>query len=400
MQFNRCIVGDCRSTMRALVEAGVRVQTVVTSPPYWGLRNYGVDGQLGLEPTPGEYIANMVEVFRLVRDLLADDGTLWLNMGDSYAGSPGGYQGKHGDRATRTFTARIGMEKSGGNLKPKDLVMMPHRLAIALQDDGWWVRSDIVWHKPNPMPESIYDRPTKAHEYVFLMAKSEIYFYDADGDQAARVRGHPRPLRARTIDDAQVGRWRRFNRVETPDHRAQLRSHAEKGPLRVEYRRRRSSGPGGALRQWGTPQRRGVGLRRPAGWEGSPPQRTLARGPAAHGRGVNPKAEGITREDGKANESFSAAVRDVVLMRNARSVWTIPTEPFSGAHFATFPTELVKPCILAGSRPGDLVFDPFMGSGTVAEVAMSLSRQWLGCELNPDYVTLQGERTRQHGMAF
>lgn len=180
MKLNHCYIGDCRDVMRSLIAEGMRVQTVVTSPPYWGLRNYGIAGQLGLERDPIRYLARMRSVFRLVHDLLADDGTLWLNMGDSYAGAPGGYQGKNGDRFSRTFTAKIDLHKRATWLKPKDLVGMPWLLALVLRADGWWLRSDIIWHKPNPMPESIDDRPTKAHEYLFLFSKSGRYYYNAE----------------------------------------------------------------------------------------------------------------------------------------------------------------------------------------------------------------------------
>ena len=283
--LNKTHVGDCRDLLRKMAIDGVRVQCVVTSPPYWGLRDYGVPGQFGLERTWVRHVARMREVFRCVREVLADDGTLWMNYGDSYASSGGpGWQGKNGQRADRRFTltrnqvAFRGYRRTARNgLKPKDLVGMPWRVAFALQDDDWYLRSDIIWHKPNPMPESVTDRPTKAHEYLFLLAKSERYYYDAEA---------------------------------------------------------------------------------------------IAEG-------------GSGRSAGK---------------RNRRSVWTVPTQPFSGAHFATFPRTLIEPCILAGSRPGDTVLDPFMGSGTTAQVATDLGRNFIGCELNPDYVRLHDMRRTTQGM--
>lgn len=191
--IDTCFVGDVRDGLRAFIAGGIRAQTCVTSPPYWGLRDYGVAGQIGLEPTPEQFVATMVDVFRLVRDALADDGTLWLNLGDSYAtgagrvgNAPGGgaqgerwrggHEGKHGQVGPMTQPNRLPI----AGLKPKDLIGIPWRVALALQADGWYLRSDIIWHKPNPMPESIKDRPTKAHEYLFLLAKSERYFYDAE----------------------------------------------------------------------------------------------------------------------------------------------------------------------------------------------------------------------------
>ena len=282
--LNRTHVGDCRELLKQMAADGVRVQTCVTSPPYFGLRDYGVEGQIGLEPTPAEYVERMVDVFRAVRDVLTDDGTLWLNLGDSY--SSGG-------------------RKDGA--KPKDLLGIPWRVALALQADGWYLRSDIIWHKPNPLPESVTDRPTKAHEYVFLLSKSERYYYDANS------------IKERATDTG------RLSGIDGRDERAEARP------------------PGSSAR-------------------------TFAR--------IDYSSRG----------------------RNKRAVWTIPTAPFSGAHFATFPRALVEPCILAGSRAGDIVLDPFMGSGTTAEVATRFGREFLGCELNPKYVELHEMRRTTVGM--
>jgi len=256
--------GDCRNIMRQWAADGVKAQMCVTSPPYFGLRDYGHEGQLGLEHTPEEYIAAIAEVFRCVRDVLADDGTLWLNIGDSYG-------------------------------KGKQLLMIPARVALALQADGWVLRQDIIWHKPNPMPESVRDRCTKAHEYIFLLTKSERYFYDHKAVREPEVCGR-------------------------------------------------------------------------------------VRGPALHPDAVSTNGNGGLAR--RKSDGF----------RNRRSVWTVPTHSYKGAHFATFPPSLIMPCILAGSRPGDIVLDPFMGSGTTAAVSVSLARQYLGCELNPDYGPLQQER--------
>ena len=316
--MNKIEFGDCRETMRRWAADGVRVQMCVTSPPYFGLRDYGHEGQIGLEQTPEEYIAAMVEVFRCVRDVLADDGTLWLNIGDSYAGSgsaggqykPGGIA-KTGTSAPSTWSAEYSRKPvtlSVPGCKPKDLIGIPWMLAFALRSDGWYLRQDIIWHKPNPMPESVRDRCTKAHEYIFLLSKSDRYFFDSEAMKEPAVGGA-------------TGAAASFKRSGS---------------------KREQTIPG-----------QGYGTHRPE------------------------------REDVAYNQT-----------RNRRSVWTVATRPYSGAHFATFPTALIEPCILAGSRPGDIVLDPFMGSGTTAAVALQHGRQYLGCELNPDYGPLQQERIR------
>jgi DNA modification methylase len=308
---NRIEFGDCRDTMRRWAAGGVKVQTCVTSPPYFGLRDYGHEGQIGLEPTPEAYIAAMVEVFRCVRDVLADDGTLWLNIGDSYA-TNGGAHGGRGDNQ-RGVGAKRTHENGGGDqqprrapegLKPKDLIGIPWMLAFALRADGWYLRQDIIWHKPNPMPESVRDRCTKAHEYIFLLSKSERYFFDSEA-------------------------------MKEP---ADLKNHRDSR-----------------------------GIRRTA--PGSPDHTGF--------------------KDGRHYKT-----------RNKRSVWTVTTKPYKGAHFATFPPDLIEPCILAGSRQGDTVLDPFMGSGTTAQVAVQHGRQYLGCELNPSYEPLQRSRLSGLQMAL
>jgi DNA modification methylase len=328
-----CYVGDVREGLRSFIAAGVRARTCVTSPPYWGLRDYGVAGQLGLEPTPDEYVANMVEVFRLVRDVLADDATVWLNIGDSYAtgggkvgAAPGG--GKQGEswRMRGVMTSPNRMPIPG--LKPKDLCGIPWRLAFALQADGWWLRQDIIWSKPNPMPESVSDRCTKAHEYLFLLSKRARYYFDA-----AAI--------AEPIADSSVARLAQDVARQTGSTRANGGAKTN-GSMKAVSGDRRIAGAA-------------------AGIDGR-----------------------------KHNGEYTS--------RNKRSVWSIPTESFKEAHFATFPTALVEPCILAGSEPGDVVLDPFMGSGTTAKVAMSLGRQWIGCELNPEYAAMQTRRAAQRGL--
>jgi DNA modification methylase len=310
--MNKIEFGDCRETMRRWAAEGVKVQTCVTSPPYFGLRDYGHDGQIGLEQTPEKYIEAMVEVFRRVKDVLADDGTLWVNIGDSYAAQRGGTHqpaetlagGKGGKMADGSIVNRD--RHAGYNptrnaaaigLKHKDLIGIPWMLAFALRADGWYLRQDIIWHKPNPMPESVRDRCTKAHEYIFLLSKSEKYFFDSEA-----------------MKEPATGR-----------------------------------DPGNV---------------------------------APH------KHAGERFAETKSNLA-NVGARET---RNRRSVWTVATRPFKGAHFATFPTALIEPCILAGSKPNDIVLDPFMGSGTTAAVALQHGRQYLGCELNPDYGPLQQER--------
>lgn len=358
-------VGDCRATMRAMIAAGVRVNCIVTSPPYWGLRDYGVAGQFGLERTWLRHVARMRGTFRLARELLADDGTLWMNYGDSYnttrAGGAVGHNSTiNGQRtqeefrkASRAMKSRISPPDVDGpnrrvqrGLKSKDLVGMPWRVAFALQADGWYLRSDIIWHKPNPMPESIGDRPTKSHEYVFLLSRSERYHYDA-----------------RAISEPVSG--------TAPVRGAGVNPKARRDVF-------------------------------PAGWTAGGGKHTAVEHAKTKGDDVAATKFGKSRAPrSKQNDSFSAAVAGLVETRNARTVWTIPSAPFSAAHFATFPRDLVRRCILAGSRPGDTVFDPFMGSGTVAEVALELGRRYIGCELNPEYAAMfRSHRSQQTGLAL
>ena len=301
------LVGDVRDSLRTLPDGSVRC--VVTSPPYWGLRDYGHDGQLGLEQTPDEYVAGMVEVFREVRRVLADDGTLWLNLGDSY----NAYNANRGaSTSISDGVAGRGHPKHQRGLmthtlKNKDLVGIPWRVAFALQADGWYLRQDIIWAKPNPMPESVRDRCTKAHEYVFLLTKSPRYYYD---------------------------------------HVAVKEPVSEVSLKRAEY-----------------------------GWDSDRPSTKNA---SMGGTGIHVEKMGTRFVNPEG--------------RNKRSVWTITTKPFKGAHFAVMPEALVEPCVLAGSAPGDTVLDPFSGSGTVGVVALRHGRNYVGCELNPQYAALSEQR--------
>lgn len=277
------------------------IDCVVTSPPYWGLRDYGNDNQIGLEKTPEEYVAKMVEVFREVRRVLKDDGTLWLNIGDSYAGnnSRASSNGRAGYGNKReTVTARF-----GNGLKPKDLAGIPWRVAFALQADGWYLRQDIIWHKPNPIPESVRDRCTKSHEYVFLLTKKSKYYFD---------------------------------------------NEAIKEPSNPKWHSRYTYAFGG--KKVSELKKTKFGATKPSGH------------------------------------------RNTYLKRNKRDVWQIPVKQFREAHFAVMPEALVEPCILAGSKKGGVILDPFFGSGTVGVVAKKHNRKYIGIELNPEYIKIAEKR--------
>jgi site-specific DNA-methyltransferase (adenine-specific) len=304
------IHGDALTELKKL-ESGI-AQTCITSPPYWGLRDYGCDGQLGLEPSPEEYVTRLVEIFAEVKRVLRDDGTLWLVLGDSYT------SGNRPDR-DHSLTSRTsgltnrsaGMDRPSTPMgtKPKDLVGIPWRVAFALQADGWYLRSDIIWAKPNPMPESVTDRPTSAHEHIFLLAKSQRYFYDADA------------VAEESLDP--IGTHR-----------------------------------GGSLYRAAT-------------------------------FGIEDELIAQNCHRGKFETILSTG------KRNKRNVWTVVTQPYPEAHFAVFPPALIEPCVLAGSAEGDIVLDPFLGSGTTAEVALKHRRKFIGIELNPEYVELAEKRLRE-----
>lgn len=303
----RIYQGDCLEHMEWMADESV--QCCVTSPPYFGLRDYGVEGQLGLEQTPEQYVQKMVEVFREVRRILKPDGTLWLNLGDSYVRNPAKGQQKPGDAGKQKYIIERGNGRSSNaclpsGMKEKDLIGIPWMVAFALRADGWYLRQDIIWHKPNPMPESVRDRCTKAHEYIFLLTKNERYFFDSEA----------------------------------------MKEPALNAGARIKL---------GA--------------------------KSFAKGQAA-GKGVAPSGNG------------NADHYDVPAYRNRRSVWTVTTQPFKGAHFATYPPGLIEPCVLAGSRRNDVVFDPFGGSGTTAAVALRHGRRAITCELNPEYVELIKQR--------
>jgi site-specific DNA-methyltransferase (cytosine-N4-specific) len=358
--INNCHFGDCRDTMRAMIADGVKVQTIVTSPPYWGLRDYGgVGGQIGHEPTLREFIDTLVDVFELCRELLADDGTAWVNMGDAYAndGKWGGSTGGKHVAALHGNTG-VGRQKRTTGLKSKDMMGQPWRLAFALQDAGWYLRQDIIWHKPNPMPESTRDRCTKAHEYMFLLSKNERYYFDAEAIKEQAVSG---------FNANGVGFGHGY------DVNFQERDRVKRVPT-----------------GWDTSD---GGHRELTGRYKGPGNKTH--------RGTEAYESGDEHHRTKSGlVDYASKVREAggIDTRNKRSVWTIPTQPYNGAHFATFPEALVEPCVLAGSRPGDVVFDPFFGSGTAGQVASRLGRGFVGCELNPAYGELQNERLQQPGL--
>lgn len=331
------LIGDCRARLCELPDKSAH--TCVTSPPYFGLRDYGCDGQVGLEETPAEFLSAMVEVFREVRRVLRDDGTVWINIGDSYASTPSFGRGGGSTLQGRKQGGEGGWSQDKSRLdgfKPKDLMGIPWRLAFALQDDGWYLRQDIIWSKPNPMPESVTDRCTKSHEYIFLLSKCPKYHFDQDAI-AEDVAPATVARLAQDIDN-QVGSDRVPGRTNG-------RMNAVSRTSRNSFRRENS--------------KRGI----------------------AH-VGQNMGTHRPDRDAGKWD----------VTKRNKRSVWNVATVPFKGAHFATYPPALIEPCILAGCPEGGTVLDPFGGAGTTGLVADRLKRNAVLCELNPEYVELARKR--------
>lgn len=321
MSVAEIIVADARDGLTRLADQSA--QCVVTSPPYWALRDYGVPGQIGLESTIDEFVAALSTVFRDVWRVLRDDGTLWLNLGDTYnSNQVGGFDtnGDGGDRKRAAATPII------ARTRPKNLLGVPWRVAFALQADGWYLRSDIIWHKPNPMPESVTDRPTRAHEYLFLLTKRERYYYDSDA------------IRTPALDD--------------PRGPGLHNGYAPPGQLPH----------GGALR------------------DGVKHRSDKQRGHSRRHAGFDARWDAMSRAEQLARGA------------NKRTVWTIATQGFSGGHFAVFPEALVEPCLLAGSRSGDLVVDPFAGSGTVGVVALRHGRRFVGIEISPEYAEIARQR--------
>lgn len=337
--------GDCREVLRTMPDQSVHC--CVTSPPYFGLRDYGVAGQIGLEPTPDQFVAEMVAVFREVRRVLRDNGTLWLNLGDSYAASGRGgnpddsaHQKQSSNRGSRQFfqegivdAGAIGRKwvKPPAGYKQKDLIGIPWLVAFALRADGWYLRQDIIWSKPNPMPESVQDRCTKSHEYIFLLSKSRRYHYDADAI-------------AEGLAEASV------------DRLSQPTIAQQQGNSRVPGKTNGSM--------------KAVAKRSKDGDEDS--------------RNPGSRPHSLSEFEAKSGREYPK--------RNKRSVWEVTTQPFSEAHFATFPPALIEPCIKAGCPAGGVVIDPFGGAGTTGMVADRLGRDAILIELNPEYAAIAERR--------
>lgn len=385
-ELHRILIGDCIEMMRTLPDKSVH--TCVTSPPYFALRDYGVDGQIGLEASPREFIERLVLVFREVHRVLRDDGTLWVNMGDSYAtggrGGGGSYMAERGDGAWQGKGQATGWRSAPAGWKHKDLMGMPWRLAFALQDDGWYLRQDIIWHKPNPMPESARDRCTKAHEYLFLLSKRRHYYYDSDAiREPANVtgKGNANGFRGGAYVDGAT-----FENAE--------------GGQRTSTGNTRLSNNGVGWGHGTDAKHRNRGrVTVPKGWDtstGEGGHGSYHKDGAARGSKRNSFARETKYTDGehgqKAQHRPGRADVDYGETRNKRSVWTVATHGFKGAHFATFPPDLIRPCILAGAPRGGLVLDPFGGAGTTALVAMQEGRRSVLCELNPEYAALARAR--------
>lgn len=352
IELNRIYHGDTRALLKKIPDGSIHC--CVTSPPYWGLRDYGVDGQIGLEETPEEFVVSMVKIFREVKRALRPDGTLWLNIGDSYAqdskrgGKMGGKHAKglHG-------TTGIGRNRNKSGLPGKNLVGIPWRVAFALQADGWYLRQDIIWAKPNPMPESVTDRCTKSHEYIFLMSKAARYFYDNEAiKEPAGEKGSANSFRGGCY-------------VNGNTDNSTMGKRTVSGNKKVKV---------------------------PSGWDTNK---------GSHDKLIGRYKKRPSKKKGSFNGKTEAmahtgqnAFRAVTDTRNKRSVWVVGSQPFKKAHFATFPPKLIEPCILAGCPKGGTVLDPFFGSGTTGYVALENNRNFIGFELNPDYIKIAEDRIK------
>lgn len=338
--MSRCIVGDALSVLPTL--GGGSVQTVVTSPPYWRQRDYGQAGQIGLESTPEEYVDRLAAVFREVRRVLRDDGTCFVNIGDKWASGGDGGGGKwmvQRGHAWDHAKGAKGWRNPPAGYKDKDLVGAPWMLAFAMRADGWYLRQCNIWAKPNCMPESVSDRSTASHEYVFHFSKSNDYYYNAE---AART--PPPPIR-----ETELAHNSAASRRARQTDGSKSEPNAERNGIR------------------GTDKQRGHSRRH---------------------NGFNDRWDRMSVDEQRA------------MGANLRSVWWISPAQYGEGHYAVMPEALAEICIVCGSRPGDVVLDPFMGAGTTAHVAQRLGRHWLGIELNPDYEKLQHERTRQRAMTL
>jgi DNA modification methylase len=429
--MNTIEFGDCRETMRRWKEQGIKAQTCVTSPPYYGLRDYGHEGQIGLEETPEEYIKAMVEVFRCVWDVLEDDGTLWLNIGDSYNTSPAGNKtwgdGVGTNKAYEENQIHHG-KKIIKSLKPKDLIGIPWALAFALRADGWYLRQDIIWHKPNPMPESVQDRCTKAHEYIFLMSKSQKYYYDAEAIKEAS--SDPKGSANRYKAPFFAG-----DKHESGGYSATGATHT-KGMKEFDGNRNKRSVwtvttkpyagahfavfPSDLIEPCILAGSRTAGKRcdcnevisTPTGTgEINDPSIDVGRAGMARPRRMGEGTRPITRLEQRhhaaqikasAHKDEMAAICgpafDHYIRTDSSGARPLPEHhrsQFMANGWITSP----EPCDCP-IQPADIVLDPFMGSGTTAQVAQDLGRQYLGCELNPDYKKLQDQRLAQQSLMF
>ncbi len=336
IEANKILLGDCLEILKSISDNSI--DCCVTSPPYYGLRDYGHSYQIGLEETPELYVQKLVEVFREVKRALKPEGTLWLNLGDSYAGSGKGTGGdyelskkQHSNKGSNYQKDSKIKIKFNDGCKPKDLIGIPWMVAFALRADGWWLRQDIIWHKPNPMPESVTDRCTKSHEYIFLMSKSAKYYYDAEAIKT-------------DISDTTIKRLMQDTRWQNGSDRVPGKINGNMkavGELRKGY------------------NHRGTGDKKLASHSG------------------NYAEDGSIIGEGMANK---------------KSVWTVTTKPFKEAHFATFPQDLIVDCIKAGCPENGIVLDPFIGAGTTGLVANKLNRNYLGIELNPKYIRIAEKR--------
>ena len=329
IEKNTIINGNSLEVLKSLPDNSI--DCCVTSPPYYALRDYGCDGQIGLEETPEKYIERLCEVFSEVRRVLTPQGTLWLNIGDSYNGNKVG--NTEVVKNKKVSESNDFHKKLWGGAKPKDLIGIPWMLAFALRSQGWYLRQDIIWHKPNPMPESVTDRCTKSHEYIFLMSKSQKYYFDYEAIQ------EPCADQSRT-NYACGNRTNGINKDRNDNDFGERSKNWKPRTKNCQY------------------------------------------------DGQKPNSFHLSRENGEPDKEY--------YVRNKRDVWSVNVKPCSEAHFATYPFELIKPCILAGCPENGIVLDPFMGSGTTAIVARSLNRNYLGVELNPEYIKIAHKRLDKH----
>ena len=329
IEKNTIINGNSLEVLKSLPDNSI--DCCVTSPPYYALRDYGCDGQIGLEETPEKYIESLCDVFSEVRRVLTPEGTLWLNIGDSYNGNKVG--NTEVVKNKKVSESNDFHKKLWGGAKPKDLIGIPWMLAFALRSQGWYLRQDIIWHKPNPMPESVTDRCTKSHEYIFLLSKSQKYYFDYEAIQ------EPCADQSRT-NYACGNRTNGINKDRNDNDFGERSKNWKPRTKNCQY------------------------------------------------DGQKPNSFHLSRENGEPDKEY--------YVRNKRDVWSVNVKPCSEAHFATYPFELIKPCILAGCPENGIVLDPFMGSGTTAIVARSLNRNYLGVELNPEYIKIAHKRLDKH----